>query len=84
VQAIHAAHDAGRFFCGEADPVPSVVVCRTPSEESLLREFNRLDCRGIRTTLFREPDRNNEATALATEPLGPVARRTFSKWKLWE
>jgi hypothetical protein len=40
--------------------------------------------RGIRVEIFREPDRNNEATALATEPLGQEARRAFSKWRLWE
>jgi len=50
----------------------------------LIHEAKRLEAYGIRTTLFREPDRNNEATALATEPLGQEARRIFRKWKLLE
>lgn len=84
VQAVHAAYDAGRFFCGRDDTVPSVVVCGTSSEESLLREAGRLAAYGIRAVLFREPDRSNEATALATEPLEEAFRRIFSKWKLLE
>lgn len=84
MQAVHAAHDAGRFFCSPDDPVPSVVVCQAPDEDSLQREANRLEQRGIRVTVFREPDRGNEATALATEPLGQEARRLFRKWKLLE
>jgi len=84
VQAIHAAHDAGRFFCSPDDPVPSVVVCQAPNEDALRREAIRLEARGIRVTVFTEPDRGNEATALATEPLGQDDRRIFSKWKLLE
>jgi len=83
VQAIHAAHDAGRFFCSPKDSVPSVVVCRTPNETTLRREASRLEDLGIRVAVFTEPDRNNEITALATEPLGPESRRIFAKWQLW-
>jgi hypothetical protein len=84
VQAIHAAHDAGRFFCTPTDPVPSVVVCQTPDESTLRHEAERLEARGVRVAVFTEPDRGNEATALATEPLGQDARRMFRKWKLLE
>ena len=84
VQAVHAAHDAGRFFSNDTDQVPSVVVCRTPTEDSLLREADKLKMRGIQTTIFYEPDRGGEATAIATESLGSEYRRTFNKWKLWK
>jgi hypothetical protein len=64
--------------------VNSLVLCTIPDEQLLLREHERLELRGIRAILFREPDRNNEATALCTEPIPKSKRRLFSKWKLWE
>lgn len=84
VQAIHAAHDAGRFFCSPDDDVPSVVLCSCPDEVELLQTAAKLEARGIRFTLFREPDIDNQATALATEPLSGNVRKFFSKWKLWK
>ena len=50
-----------------------------PSENDLLRLFERLRLREIRCSLFREEDLGNEATALAAEPL---ARRTCSELPL--
>jgi hypothetical protein len=81
VQAVHAAHEAGRSF--PCDGTPSVVVCRTPSEATLLREGDKLAMLGIPTTIFREPDIGDEATALATAPVDISTRRIFSKWQLW-
>lgn len=50
------------------------------SERDLLAAADRLDRAGIRFTLFREPDRNNEATALATEPLYADRRRVLARY----
>lgn len=79
VQAVHAAHAAGRF-CVEEEP--AVVVCRAPTEDQLLREYHRITRRGINCTLFREPDIEGQATALATEAVDD--RRPFRKWQLWK
>jgi len=84
VQAVHAAHDAGRFFSNYNDTVSSVVVCKTPTEDTLLHEADKLKMRGIRIAIFHEPDRGGEATALATESLNGEHRRAFNKWKLWK
>jgi len=61
---------------------PAVVVCRTPTEQHLLREQERLDFLGIPCTVFKEPDISYQATALATAPT--TDRRVFSKWQLWK
>jgi len=71
VQAAHAALEAARHFLPPDHPHPHLVLCRVSSERDLLSAADRLDRRGVRFTIFREPDRAGEATALATEPLGP-------------
>jgi peptidyl-tRNA hydrolase len=50
-----------------------------PGHHDLVRLFERLRLRGVRCSLFREPDRDDEATALAAEPL---ARRACSELPL--
>lgn len=42
----------------------------------------KLDAAGIRFREFREPDRNNEITALATEPIYGERRQFFSQFNL--
>jgi Peptidyl-tRNA hydrolase PTH2 len=76
VQAIHAAVEAARHFLSPEQTHPHLVLCRVSSERDLLSAADRLDRLSIRFQLFREPDRAQEATALATEPLG-AERRAF-------
>jgi hypothetical protein len=60
-----------------------LVALEVPDEDRLLAAHERLEDRGIQSVLFREPDRNNEATALCTEPINGKRRRLFSKYSLW-
>jgi hypothetical protein len=80
VQSAHAAVEAARCFLGADRPHPHLVICRVGSERDLLAAADRLDRLGIRLCLFREPDRRGEATALATEPLGPDRRRALARY----
>lgn len=50
------------------------MLCGVPHERDLLAAADRLERAGIRFALFREPDRNDEVTALATEPLCSARR----------
>jgi len=84
VQAVHAAYDAGRFFDDSPTYVPSVVVCAAESEDEVKYEAARLEAKGIRTTVFREPDIDDQVTALATEPLSRRGRRLVAKWRMWK
>ena len=80
VQSAHAAIEAARRFLPTDHPHPHLVLCRVSSERDLLAAADRLDRLGIRFALFREPDRGGEATALATEPLGPDRRGTLARY----
>ena len=80
VQAIHAATEAARLFLPPDRPHPHLVLCRVSSERDLLSAADRLDRLGVRFQLFREPDRQCEATALATEPLGPECRGPLARY----
>ena len=60
-----------------------MVVGSVKSEEELLKLKLKLDIRGIKAVVFIEPDRGNEATALATEPLCTQDRKILSSLKLW-
>lgn len=80
VQAAHAAIEAARLFLPPELTHPHLVLCRVATESDLLRAADRLDRAGIRFALFREPDRNNEATALATEPLCAERRDVLARY----
>ncbi len=82
VQAVHAAHEAGIRF-GDPSNIHSVVICQVPDEAHLLRQEKRINARGIRTYLFREPDIGDEATALASELVGGDKRKVFARLSLW-
>lgn len=55
------------------------------NEEELLKAYDRLQYYGIQVAIFEEPDKNNEKTALASEPLlaNSKLRRKFSCYKLY-
>lgn len=82
VQACHASHQAGRFLLLE-DP-PNLIVLSVEDEASLLDAAQRAQGHGIRLTVFREPDRGNEATAFCTEPVQGAARKIFQRLPLWK
>ena len=56
------------------------MLCRVASERDLLAAADRLQRTGVRFALFREHDRDDEATALATEPLRPDRRAVLSRY----
>ena len=87
VQAIHAALESFRSIClgqlcclvGDTEH-PHVVLCGVESEEMLLQECASMASKGINLTEWREPDKNNELTAVAS---GIVTdRKPFRHWKL--
>ena len=85
VQAVHAAHEAGKLFAGESDnDISSVVVCQVASENHLRKAHRRALDRGVEAVLFCEPDMDNQATAFATAPLYQGNRRHFSNYPLWK
>lgn len=85
VQSSHAAIEVARNGLIEGDSEhPSLVLCSEPSEEKILERAHSFKMAGIRHVVFREPDRHNEVTAVATEPLTKAQRRLLRKSSLLE
>ena len=84
VQASHASYETGTKFQKTYPSKNYLILCEVPDEASLLFALDRLNHKGIQAHLFREPDRNNEATAFCTEPVKQPQRKLFSKFKLWK
>lgn len=83
VQAIHAAVEATRRgLIPSGIEHPSLVLCGEPNEDILGQLSDQLKQLGIRHIPFREPDRNDELTALATEPLTKAQRRRLRNLSL--
>jgi hypothetical protein len=82
VQAVHAAHESGIYLSPPTGQTTSVVVCSVKSEQQLLNTLDRVESRGIKTILFREPDIGNEATAFATEPIPSHQRHMLKNLQL--
>ena len=83
VQATHAAYEASKRFSPCQEVIDYAVICRVDSLESLLKAKHYLDSHFVQNYLFIEPDIDNEATALCTEPLYNNKRKILSNYKLW-
>ena len=84
VQASHASYEAGVKFQSKTPTHNYLIMCEVPNEEALLRIHEKLNRKDIDSYLFCEPDINNQATALCTEPLTVERRRRMPKCKLWK
>lgn len=82
VQAAHAAIESTRYTSPADAEHPHLVVCGVKSEAELLKEVNRLDTFGISGKVFYEEDRNNEATAWASEIIYGEKRSFFRRYRL--
>ena len=82
VQVGHALIEAEKNFSyNGAHPYLIVFGCKT--EKSLKNVLDFLQDKGIMSVGFREPDRNNELTAIATQPL-PRNEKTKSLFKKYQ
>ncbi len=84
VQAAHATLEAGIHLTQDPTDISSLVVCGVASEAILVAEHERLQGLGIQSILFREPDLNGQATALATEIIQGPQRAHFRHHQLWD
>lgn len=81
-QASHAAIDFQHQFPKEAKEWQTksnyLALLTVSDEESLVKLINKAKISGIKFTLFREPDLNNEITAVAFEPSDSSRKLTSS------
>jgi hypothetical protein len=81
VQACHAAIEAVRLLLPQHLPHPHLVVCGVPDERHLYQCIERFRRLGISHSPFHEPDRGDELTAIATEPIYGPRRRLFRRYR---
>lgn len=60
---------------------PHLVLCGVRSESELLKISARLKSHNIQFRVFQEPDRNNEYTSIATEPISGNRRNIFKRYQ---
>jgi len=81
VQSAHACIEATKSFLDNNLEHPHLVVLGVKGEHQLYNSARKLDSAGIRYRIFTEPDRNDEATAIATEPIFGEQRRLFRNYR---
>ena len=81
VQAIHAAIEATKYIDTSKEH-PHLVLIGVNDENSLKDISKYISINDIEFSEWREPDRNNELTSIATEPISGDRRKIFKKFKL--
>lgn len=83
VQSCHSCIEASKaFHLEKLDDHPSVIILDIKTEAKLTNVRNYLSSVGIKFVSFYEPDRDNELTSIATEPIFEDRRRFFKKFQL--
>lgn len=81
VQSSHACIEAAKAFLDNELEHPHLVVLGVKGEQQLYNSARKLDKAGVQYRIFTEPDRNGEATALATEPIFGERRHLFRSYR---
>ena len=81
VQAGHALIESTKTF-NKINEHPSVIICSVKNEKKLQDAITFLYDNNVKISVFKEPDINNQMTALATEPLYGVNRKIMNKFQL--
>ncbi len=84
VQSCHAAIESTRNYIKNEDEHPSTIICSVKSEQKLLMCAKELADKGIDYQIFREPDLQYQATALASRPLRGTEREAFKRFQLMQ
>lgn len=82
VQAGHAIFEASQEFRQLYTQHPSLILCEVRNEQRLQSVIRKLEKHNIKFVTFHEPDRDNELTAICTEPVSGEARRIFRDYQL--
>ena len=80
VQSCHAAIEATSLIPYNSEH-PHLVLCGVRNESELLKISARLQAYNIQFKAFQEPDRNNEYTSIATEPICGNKRKIFKRYQ---
>ena len=83
MQCGHALFEASqKFYNPEEQDHPHFVLANVKNQQRLESWLSKLDDHGIHYYVWREPDLDNQITAIATEPVSGDKRRVFNKLQL--
>ncbi len=82
VQSCHAAIEASKRYHLSRQEHPSVIVLGVKSEKGLDNFTKYVHDQGFHYEMFREPDRDNELTAVAVFPVSEDQKTMFKKFQL--
>lgn len=83
VQAGHALYEsASEFYNNKINKHPHFVLCQVKNENKLLYWISKLESENIQFVIWKEPDLNNQITAISTEILTNDKIKIFKKLKL--
>lgn len=83
MQACHAAIESTLEYHNYQEH-PHLCLCSVDSLSQLETAINKLKAADIPFKIWREPDRNNEITAIATAPLQGDARIALKSFQLFK
>jgi hypothetical protein len=83
IQTAHAAQESGLKFPGPRPEPDYICLLSVPDEPSLMAMAERLKAADIALCLVREPDLDNQFTAIATEPLSGGCRKVLRGATMW-
>ena len=82
VQLGHSVFEASQEFSQLYTQHPNLIACDVRDEQRLQSVIRKLQKNNIKFVAFHEPDRDNELTAICTEPVTGEARRVFRDYQL--
>jgi peptidyl-tRNA hydrolase len=82
VQSAHAAIEASAQYHSEQQEHPSVIVLGVKNESKLHKFKDYVEENSLKYKLFREPDMDNELTAVAVFPVSEDQKKMFKKYQL--
>ena len=82
VQASHAIFEAAQHYHDPQVEHPHFCLCTVRDEERLRAAAAKLERLGIRFKAWYEPDKDNQLTAIATEPISGEKRRHMRDFQL--
>lgn len=82
VQSCHASIEVAREYIKPNQEHPSLVLCLVKNEAKLKNVISELYEKNIKIKTFREPDMDDQITAIATEPLYGAERKALARFQL--
>ena len=83
MQSAHACIKLSQIY-QQGENTPYLVLCSVENENKLKEALYYLEKNNINCVSFREPDIENQLTAIAVAPISGLQRKIFKHFKLYK